>query len=56
VRMSEDKVRTKDPCWSMGTIYDPRKLPEVSTVRPGVDEVLQVVSKSTLAVSRVCVG
>jgi hypothetical protein len=40
VCMSEDKARTKDPCWSMGTIYDPRKLPEVSTVRPGVDEVL----------------
>jgi hypothetical protein len=22
--MSEDKVRTKDSCWSVGTIYDPR--------------------------------
>jgi hypothetical protein len=32
VRMSEDKVRTKDSCWSVGTIYDPRELPEVSTV------------------------
>jgi hypothetical protein len=25
-------VRTKDSCWSMGTIYDPRELPGVSTV------------------------
>jgi hypothetical protein len=24
VCMSEDKVCTKDPCWSVGTIYDPR--------------------------------
>jgi hypothetical protein len=35
VRMSEDKVRTKDSCWSVGTIYDPRELPGVSTVGPG---------------------
>jgi hypothetical protein len=41
VRMSEDKVRTKDLCWSVGTIYDPRDLPGVSTVDPRVDEVLQ---------------
>jgi hypothetical protein len=34
VRMSEDKVRTKDTCWSMGTIYDPRELPGVSTASP----------------------
>jgi hypothetical protein len=32
----EDKVRTKDPCWSVGTIYDPRELPGVSTVGPGI--------------------
>jgi hypothetical protein len=31
VCMSEDKVCTKDPCWSVGTIYDPRELSEVST-------------------------
>jgi hypothetical protein len=31
VCMSEDKVRTKDSCWSMETIYDPRELPGVST-------------------------
>jgi hypothetical protein len=33
--MSEDKVRTKDLCWSLGTIYDPRELPGVST-SPGI--------------------
>jgi hypothetical protein len=31
VCMSEDKVCTKDPCWSVGTIYDPRELAGVST-------------------------
>jgi hypothetical protein len=56
VRMSEDKVRTKDPCWSAGTIYDPRELPGVSTAGPGVNGVLQVVSKPTLMVSQACVG
>jgi hypothetical protein len=40
VHMSEDKVRTKDPCWPMGTIYDPRELPGVSTADPGMDGVL----------------
>jgi hypothetical protein len=34
--MSENKVRTKDPCWFMGTIYDPRELPGVSTVGTGI--------------------
>jgi hypothetical protein len=34
--MSEDKVCTKDPCWSVGTIYDPRELPGVSTTGPGI--------------------
>jgi hypothetical protein len=24
-------VRTKDSCWSVGTIYDPRELPGAST-------------------------
>jgi hypothetical protein len=56
VRMSEDKVCTKDSCWSMGTIYDPRELPGVSTIGPGLDGMLQVVSEPTLAVSRGCVG
>jgi transposase InsO family protein len=29
-------VRTKDLCWYVGTIYDPRELPGVSTVGPGI--------------------
>jgi hypothetical protein len=36
VRMSEDKVCTKDLCWSVGTIYDPRELPGVSITDPGI--------------------
>jgi hypothetical protein len=56
VRMSEDKVRTKCTCWSVGTIYNPRELPGVSTTGQGVDGVLQVVSEPNLTVSRVCVG
>jgi hypothetical protein len=38
--MSEDKVCTKDSCWSVGTIYDPRELPGVSTAGLGLDGVL----------------
>jgi hypothetical protein len=34
--MSEDKVCTKDPCWYVGTIYDPRELPRVSNADPGI--------------------
>jgi hypothetical protein len=40
--MSEDKVCTKDPCWSVGTIYDPKELLGVSTTDPGLDGVLGV--------------
>jgi hypothetical protein len=35
--MSEDKVCTKDPCWSVGTIYDIRELPEVSIIGRGIE-------------------
>jgi hypothetical protein len=49
-------VHTKDSCWSVGTIYDARELPGVSTTGVGVDGVLQVVSEPTLAVSQTCVG
>jgi hypothetical protein len=38
VRMSEDKACTKDSCWSMGTIYDPRELPGVTTSDPGIGQ------------------
>jgi hypothetical protein len=32
-------VCIKDLCWSVGTIYDPRELPGVSTTSSGVEEV-----------------
>jgi hypothetical protein len=41
VRMSEDKVHTKDLCWFVAMIYDSRGLPGVSIVGSRVDEVLQ---------------
>jgi hypothetical protein len=44
--MSEDKVRTKDSCWPVEMIYDPRGLPGVCTVGPKVERVLQIVSES----------
>jgi hypothetical protein len=34
--MSEYKVRIKDLCWCVGTIYDPRDLRRVSTAGPGI--------------------
>jgi hypothetical protein len=34
------KLRTKDMCWSVGTIYGPRELPGVSIVGSRVDEVV----------------
>jgi hypothetical protein len=34
--MSEYKVHTKYSSWSVGTIYDPRELPGVSTAGPGI--------------------
>jgi hypothetical protein len=42
VHMSEHKVHTKDSCWYVGTIYDPRELSGVSTVGPGLDRVLDI--------------
>jgi hypothetical protein len=38
------KLHRKDYDWSVGLVYDPRKLPEVTTARPGVDGVLQYIS------------
>jgi hypothetical protein len=49
-------VRTKDSCYSVGTIYDPRELPGLSTAGLGVAGVLQLVSEPTFAVSSVYVG
>jgi hypothetical protein len=36
VRMSEENVCTKDLCWSVGTIYDPREMSGVSTAGPRI--------------------
>lgn len=50
-------MRTKDLCWFVGTIYDPRgRLTRVSTVGPVLDEVLQMVLEPTLVVLWACVG
>jgi hypothetical protein len=49
-------VRTKDLCWFVRMVYDPRGLPGVSSTGLGVDGVLQMVSKPTLAVSWACVS
>jgi hypothetical protein len=54
--MSEDKVRTKDSCWSVGMVYDPRVLTGVNIAGLGMDGVLQIVSKLALVVSWACVG
>jgi hypothetical protein len=40
----------------VGLVYDPRGLPGVTIVRPGVAGVLQMVSEPTLAVSRARTG
>jgi hypothetical protein len=37
VRVSEDKVCTKDLCCYVGTIYDHSVLPGISTVGPGIE-------------------
>jgi hypothetical protein len=44
-------VHTKDPCWSVGTIYDTRELTEVSTVGPGLDGVLHLPSYDVISTS-----
>jgi hypothetical protein len=40
----------------MWLVYDPRELPGVTTARPGVASVLQMVLESTLVVSWVRMG
>jgi hypothetical protein len=40
----------------VGLVYDPMELTEVTTVRPGVPGVLQMVSEPTLVVSRARMG
>jgi hypothetical protein len=46
------KVYRKDYGWSVGLVYNPRGLSGVTTVRPEVAGVLQMVSEPTLTVSR----
>jgi hypothetical protein len=50
--MSEDKVRTKDSCWSVGTIYVPRELPGVSTACPGIGRGVTSGIRAMLTVGR----
>jgi hypothetical protein len=50
------KVCRKDYGWSEGLVYDPRRLSGVTTARPGVVGVLQMVSEPTLVVSRARTG
>jgi hypothetical protein len=52
VRMSEDKVCTKDSCWSVGTIYDPRELLGVSTAGPGIGRGVTISIKSQQSMLR----
>jgi hypothetical protein len=54
--MSEDKSVKKDYGWSVGLVYDHRRLSGVTTVRPEVAIVLQMVSEPTLVVSRAHTG
>jgi hypothetical protein len=46
--------KTRVGLW--GLVYDPRELPEVTTARPRVARVLQIVSEPTLVVSRAHTG
>jgi hypothetical protein len=50
------KICRKDYVCSVCLVYDPRGLAGVTTVRPGVAGVLQMVSEPTLAVSRARTG
>jgi hypothetical protein len=51
VRVSEDKVRRNDLCWSVRAVYVLEKWPDVSG--PGLEEVgcYRMVSEPTLMVS-----
>jgi hypothetical protein len=50
--MSEDKVRTKDSCWSMRMIYDSRELSGVSTAGLGIGQGVTSGTKGMLTVGR----
>jgi hypothetical protein len=46
-------VRTKDSCWSVGTIYDPIELPGVSIAGPGIGRGVTAIIHRTV---RWCTG
>jgi hypothetical protein len=50
------KVHRKEYDWSVGLVYDTRGLPGVTTVRPRMAEILQMISEPTLMVSRARTG
>jgi hypothetical protein len=50
------KVHRKEYDWSVGLVYDTRGLPGVTTVRPKMAEMLQMISEPTLMVSRARTG
>jgi hypothetical protein len=50
------KVHRKEYDWSVGLVYDIRGLPGVTTVRPRMAEMLQMISEPTLMVSRARTG
>jgi hypothetical protein len=52
--MSEDKVRTKDSCWSVRMVYDSRELSEVSTVGSEVDEYYKWYQTNTSLLCALC--
>ena len=56
VRMSEDKVRRKDMCWSMRIVYVLVKLPDVNGSGLGEAGCYRMVSEPTLAVSQARTG
>jgi hypothetical protein len=56
VCISEDKSAHKRLGLVCGLVYDPRGLTGVTTVRPGVPGVLQMVTEPTLTVARVRTG
>jgi hypothetical protein len=49
-------VYKKDYDWSVELVYDPKGLPGVTTTRPEVAGVLQIVSELTLTTSRARTG
>jgi hypothetical protein len=50
-------VRTKDPYWSVGTIYDPSELPGVSTAGLGIGRgvTFEIPSEEKPMVGLVCI-